>query len=276
MVYYLDSGNPTSPQRTFNPYNQGMPPYAQAQEVQQESILKLATRPEELAWVWATAWGRSSVVPDAEDARGRLTDDKGPHMFKSWFDRQDSWYSALTNLHSQARVAEYQRCSQFHMPDMLTVGMGGQSESEYRAQFFLWSILGAPLLMGNDIREMDDFTVGLVTSPEVLEVDQDKQCVQGSLVKAVGPTETWIKPLSDGSFAVVLLNKGESTANATVYMDEGEQLWGSGVDFFPAMFKRMHVRDLHARKDLGVFTSIFTTVIPPHDAVMLGFKGADL
>ena len=160
--------------------------------------------------------------------------------------------------------------------DMLTVGMGGQSESEYRAQFFLWSILGAPLVMGNDIREMDDFTVGLVTSPEVLEVDQDKQCVQGSLVKAVGPTETWIKPLSDGSFAVVLLNKGESTANATVYMDEGEQLWGSGVDFFPAMFKRMHVRDLHARKDLGVFTSIFTTVIPPHDAVMLGFKGADL
>lgn len=272
-VYYLDSGNPTSPQRTFNPYYQGIPAYAKASEIQQESILKLANRPEELAWVWATEWGRNSVVPDPEDARGRLTDDKGPHMFKSWFDRQDTWFSALTNLHSQARVAEYQRCSQFHMPDMLTIGMGGQSESEYRAQFFLWSILGAPLVMGNDIRNMDDFTVNLVTSPEVLMVDQDKQCVQGSLVKAVGATETWIKPLSDGSFAVVLLNKGEALANGTVYMDEAGQQWGSGVDFFPAVFQKMAVRDLHARKDLGVFTSMYTTAIPPKDALLLKFKG---
>jgi hypothetical protein len=137
MVYYLDSGNPTSPQRVFNPYNHGIPTKG-ASEVQQEALLKLATRPEELAWVWATRWGRESVIfgsgdGDA-DARGRLTDDKGPHMIKSWFDREDNWGSVMTNLHNQARVAEYQRCSQFHMPDMLTVGMGGQSQSEYRAQ----------------------------------------------------------------------------------------------------------------------------------------------
>ena len=36
---------------------------------------------------------------------GRLVDDKGPHMFKSWFDRDDAWGSMLTNLHDQARVA---------------------------------------------------------------------------------------------------------------------------------------------------------------------------
>jgi hypothetical protein len=130
MVYYLDSGNPTSPQRVFNPYNHGIPKKG-ASEVQQEALLKLATRPEELAWVWGTRWGRESVVFDSvvsaygdtamlhgggmidmkdddvvHDARGRLVDDKGPHMIKSWFDREDTWGSVMTNLHNQARVAE--------------------------------------------------------------------------------------------------------------------------------------------------------------------------
>ena len=117
IVYYLDSGNPTSPQRVFNPYGHGIPEYASAMEIQQESYLKLALKPEELTWVWATKWGRDSVVADPHDARGRLVDDKGPHMIKSWFDRQDSWPSVLTNAQNQIRVAEYQRCSQLHMPD---------------------------------------------------------------------------------------------------------------------------------------------------------------
>ena len=52
----------------------------------QEALLKLAVRPSELVWVWATQWGN---------------DGKGPHMFKSWFDREDTWGSVLTNLHNQ-------------------------------------------------------------------------------------------------------------------------------------------------------------------------------
>ena len=29
--------------------------------------------------------------------------------------------SMLSNLHNQVRIAEYQSCDSFHMPDMLTV-----------------------------------------------------------------------------------------------------------------------------------------------------------
>jgi hypothetical protein len=49
VVYYLDSGNPTSPQRVFNPY--------QRYVTNQEALKKLAVRPSELVWVWATQWG---------------------------------------------------------------------------------------------------------------------------------------------------------------------------------------------------------------------------
>lgn len=249
MVYYLDSGNPTSPQRVYNPRQIGV--------TDQESLKKLAIRPSELAWVWALdAWAN---------------DTKGPHMLKSWFDRKDTWGSVLTNAHNQVRIAEFQRCGQFHMPDMLTIGMGGQSKAQYRAQFFLWAVLGAPLVMGNDIRDMDATTVALVTAPEVLAVDQDADCVQGSLATAYGATETWIKPLADKTFAVVLLNKGDVPSNATVSMNSYDIGWAAGGDFFPAMFAAMRVRDLFARKELGLFIDSFTTTVGPNDAAIFKF-----
>ena len=58
------------------------------------------------------------------------------------------------NVQNQIRLAEYQTCGQFLTPDMLTVGMGGQTAGEYRAQFYLWAVLGAPLILSNDIRTM--------------------------------------------------------------------------------------------------------------------------
>ena len=73
--------------------------------------------------------------------------------------------------------------------------------------------------MGNDIRTTDNWTVELLTSPEVLAVNQDADCVQGSMARALDATETWIKPLHDGTFAVVLLNKGSQATNASVFLD---------------------------------------------------------
>jgi len=222
----------------------------------QEALLKLATSPRELVWTWATDWGAD--------------DDLGPHMFKSWFDTEDTWGSTLTNAQNQVRIAEYQRCGMFNNPDMLTIGMGRQPLHQYRAMFFLWAVLGAPLIMGNDIRVMSDDVIALVTAPEVLAIQGDPDCVQGSQARALGATETWIRPLSDGSFAVVLLNKGDVATNCTVFLNDAGQGWGAGEDFFPAgPFTRMDVRDLFLRRDLGRATRTFSYTVGPRDAAIL-------
>eukprot|EP01044_Picomonas_judraskeda_P010938 COSAG03_NODE_1448_length_4069_cov_2.374055_2_plen_105_part_00 len=76
--------------------------------------------------------------------------------------------------------------------------------------------------------------------------------------------ETYIKPLHDGSFAVVLLNKGEVPAQPVAsFARHGAQSVGGAYrnDFRPAGcnaaqvcgFNRARVRDLWARRDLGVF-----------------------
>lgn len=244
IVYYLDNGNPTSPQRVYNPHNHHV--------MYEEAIIKVATRPEELVWYWST----------------QLDPSIGPHLTKSWFDRKDTWISMLTNLHNQVRVAEYQSCGRFNMPDMLTVGMGAQSQGQYRAQFFLWAVLGAPLILGNDIRKMDQFTVDLLTAPEVLAVDQDPECVQGSMSRSLGSWESWIKPLHDGDFAVVLLNKGENPTNATVHISR-DYNWG---DFYPAFWGgAAYVRDIYHQINLGMFNDTFTAEIPALDAHIYRF-----
>lgn len=165
---------------------------------------------------------------------------------------------------------------------MVTIGQGAMTQGQYRAAMFLWSVLGAPIILGNDIRKMDAFTLSLVTAPEVLAVDQDADCVQGSLLDSLDSGEIWGKPLGDGSFAIVILNKDQVQAkNFTVWMSTGGDLTDSvsqscdgscnGGLFYPAPFSRATVRDIYLRKDLGAFQDYFTAVVDPMDARIFKF-----
>lgn len=51
---------------------------------------------------------------------------------------------------------------------MLEVGNSGLSESENRAHFTMWCMLSAPLMAGNDIRNMDDKVLEILTNKEVI------------------------------------------------------------------------------------------------------------
>jgi len=204
---------------------------------------------EDLVWVWG---------PDTTN------------MFKSWFDRSDNWLSVLDNAHQQIGLAPYAKCGAFNMPDMLTTGQGGLTQGQSRAEFFTWAILTSPLILGVDIRKMDNFSLTLVTNTEILAINQDKDCTQASLSRLSETFDTWVKPLSDGNFAVVVVNKGTTTAQATVYIRD-QWAWGGG-DFYPADFDTVTVRDLYNHRDLGQHTGVFNVSIPGQDAGIYKFS----
>jgi alpha-galactosidase len=60
----------------------------------------------------------------------------------------------------------------YNDPDMLTICNGGQSDAEYRAQFSLWSILTAPLILGNDLRNISESCAAIILNKEVIAVRQ--------------------------------------------------------------------------------------------------------
>ncbi|MDH4158330.1 MAG: glycoside hydrolase family 27 protein, partial [candidate division Zixibacteria bacterium] len=136
-------------------------------------------------------------------------------------------------------------------PDMLQVGnLKGMDEDRKeiadRAHFSLWCILAAPLMAGNDLRTMSDKVRKVLTAPEVIAVNQDRRGIQGYKVFDDGDCEAYNKPLSDGTTAVLLLNKGREKTDITVHWDK---IGLSGAQ---------PVRDLWAREALGEFKDSFT------------------
>jgi alpha-galactosidase len=97
-------------------------------------------------------------------------------------------------------------------PDMLEVGNGGLTTSEYRSHFSLWAMMAAPLIAGNDIANMDEATRSILLNREVIAVDQDRLGIQGRRVWKDGARELWVKPLAGGARAVLLFNRGTAPA----------------------------------------------------------------
>jgi len=188
--------------------------------------------------------------------------DWGPttgHLWRTTTDIEDKWTSVLDNLDISAQHAAAARPGAWNDPDMLEVGNGGMTDGEYRAHFSLWAIMAAPLIAGNDLRTMTPATRDILTNREVIAVDQDSLGVQGTVVQEDPPEhQVWVKPLRDGSRAVVLLNRSITADSITATW------WRLRLPAGPAL-----VRDLWAHADVGTFTDKFTTLVPAHGAVMV-------
>ena len=82
--------------------------------------------------------------------------------------------------------------------------------------------------------------------------------------------DTWIKPLSDGSFAVVLVNKDPLQSHVLdIRLRQGDgplSNHDTREDFYPAGPFRARIRDVATRTDVGVFSEVFNVTVPPQDA----------
>jgi alpha-galactosidase len=112
--------------------------------------------------------------------------------------------------------------------------------------------LSAPLILGNNLEQLDDFTKSLLTNDEVLDVDQDSLGKQATMVRQEGETRVYAKPLADGSWAVGLFNLGPEATNVTM----------SWVDL--RIRGKQAVRDLWRQKDLGIYHDQFASPVPAH------------
>ena len=138
------------------------------------------------------------------------------------------------------------------------------SPNEQYTHVSLWALVAAPLIFSGDITRLDDFTLGLLTNDEIIEVDQDPLGKPGRRVSKTGDLEVWARELEDGSTAVGLFNRGETLAEVTATW---EALGVSGP---------RPVRDLWRQKDLGVYDGEFSAYVARHGVVMVRLSGSDL
>ncbi len=168
----------------------------------------------------------------------------------------------LAIVDQQVGLQSYAGPGHWNDPDMLEVGNGGMTDSEYLAHFSLWAILAAPLIAGNDLRDMRPEIRDILTNKEVIAVDQDPLGREGERVWKSGDLEVWAKQLRDGGRAVVLLNRGGTE----------QQISANWEDLgYPSQLAAS-VRDLWQRKDLGKFTGKFSAQVASHAVVMVTVK----
>ena len=165
----------------------------------------------------------------------------------------------LAIVDQQVGLQSYAGPGHWNDPDMLEVGNGGMTDIEYRSHFSLWAILAAPLIAGNDLRNMRPEIHDILTNKEVIAVDQDSAGHEGERVAENGDLEVWAKQMRDGSRAVVLLNRGSSEQEIKVNWEELG---------YPGHFNAS-VRDLWQHKDLGKFTEKFSAPVASHGVVMV-------
>jgi alpha-galactosidase len=121
----------------------------------------------------------------------------------------------------------------------------------------LWALLAAPLIFSGDLMRLDEFTLGLLTNDEVIDVDQDPLGKPGRRVRKDGDTEVWARELEDGTLAVGLFNRGELQAPvAARWTDLG--IAGPRI-----------VRDLWRQKDAGLYDREFTASVARHGVVLV-------
>ncbi len=182
------------------------------------------------------------------------------HLWRTCWDIQDEWDSVMTILDRQEALHPYSGPDHWNDPDMLEVGNGGMTEAEDRAHFALWAILAAPLMAGNDLRDMSEATRATLAAPEVIAIDQDAAGKQGRRVARDGDAEVWAKKLADpDARAVLLLNRGAAEREVAVSFDRLG--WASGAS--------AAVRDLFERRDIGRFSDGYAARVPPHGAMLL-------
>jgi alpha-galactosidase len=198
------------------------------------------------------------------------------NMFRTTKDIKDNWTAFLATLDGNGGdrsryadanypapgIAQYAGPGHWNDPDMLEVGNGGMTEVEQRAQFSLWALMAAPLILGNDLTNMSAATLATLGNDEVIAVDQDSLGKQGVPISKSTTLEVWSKQMSGSkTYAVALFNRTGEAANITVTWSE---LGFTGS---------ADVRDLWAKKDIGTIAAQYTANVPSHAVVLLKVVG---
>ena len=134
----------------------------------------------------------------------------GGNMWRTTGDINDRWDRIYDILEQQAGLARYAGPGHWNDPDMLEVGNGKLTLAENRSHFSMWAMLAAPLIAGNDVAHMKPEIRDILINRDVIAIDQDRLGHQATRAYADGEVEVWTRRLSDGAFAIAVLNAGSA------------------------------------------------------------------
>jgi hypothetical protein len=181
-------------------------------------------------------------------------------------DIEDTWKSVLATGFEHYKISSFARPGHWNDPDMLvvgTVGWGGAlhpsrlTADEQYSHISLWSLLAAPMLLGNDLNSLDEFTLNLLSNDEIIEIHQDAKGSAARRLLNADNWQLWVRDLQDGRQAVGVFNLSDEFRSLRVTAD---MIGGFGS---------LQLRDAWRQKELGSFASGYVAKVPAHGVLLL-------
>lgn len=193
------------------------------------------------------------------------------HLWRTTGDIVDRWDAMMGIFDAERDLWRYAGPGHWNDPDMLEVGNGGMTSEEYKTHFSLWCMLAAPLMAGNDLREMSKETKEILTNKEMIDVNQDKLGKQAFCLRDNGDYEIWIKKLSGDEKAVCLLNRADETKtveiNLPVILKATESYWSTD----PYKLQDYRIRDLWQHEEIKPKGEVMEVKMAPHSVKVYRF-----
>ncbi len=208
-------------------------------------VFSLCQYGEQQVWTWGASVGGSAW---------RMTGDI-----------VDNWNSLLETGFSQAPYTGFVAPGRWNDPDMLVLGQVGWGDAlhpsrltpdEQYSHISLWSLLAAPLLLGNDLPSLDEFTLGLLTNHDVIAINQDALGKAAQRVLNRDGWQVWVKDLEGGAKAVGVFNMGASLRSTQVE----SSLFGRE--------RRFRLRDAWRQQDMGARSDSIAATVPAHGVML--------
>lgn len=160
----------------------------------------------------------------------------GGNLWRTTGDIRDKWKSKpneggegiMDIINLNGTLSSFARPGHWNDPDMLVIGLYGAkgpssdlggigcTDTEYQSQMSLWSIMASPLIATNDVTKMNATTKMILLNKEAIGINQDGAGKQAERVVSNADWDIFLKPLSNGDYAVAILNKSEKPQETTL------------------------------------------------------------
>ena len=190
----------------------------------------------------------------------------GANMWRSTGDIYDTWQSVKELIQKQYDILPYGGVGCFNDMDMLIVGMHGKghvglkgcTDDEYRTHFAAWCMLASPLMIGCDIRSMDETTKTILTNPTLISIQQDPRGNRPYIEK-LWNNDDWpviVRALDGGKLAVGFFNLSDGRSNLWITADD------LGVPEISG--KTLVGRGAYSGKDVRAVNGVLSVTLEPH------------
>jgi alpha-galactosidase len=203
----------------------------------------------------------------------------GGNSWRTTYDVMSVWHTGsnanpvgiMDAVDETEALGPYAGPGHWNDPDMLVIGLerGTAAQSrhqeevttlsatEQRTQMSLYSMLAAPLLIGADIRDLDETARETLLNEEIIAINQDPLGVPAWRAVKLADQEVWKRPLKGGDYALAFVNRGE---RETTIAATWRQLNLTG---------RYQVRDVWQHENLGDENQQLAVAVASHETVVL-------